>query len=86
MASNRVRALFSGYYGRAALYELLPVTPALQQALSSSTLSGSTSWSDSGQPRPQQRETGLLSAGLSLVHEGITSLEEIYRVVGDRIE
>ncbi|NAT79305.1 type II secretion system protein GspE [Dickeya dadantii] len=82
---------FSGYYGRSALYELLPVTPALKQtlsgsALSGSVLSGSASWSDSNQPLSLQRETGLLSAGLSLVHEGITSLEEVYRVVGESIE
>ncbi|WP_226067387.1 type II secretion system protein GspE [Dickeya zeae] len=72
---------FSGYYGRAAIYDLLPVTPALQQALS-----GATSLADHNLTLPLQRETRLLSAGLALVHEGVTSLEEVYRVIGDHIE
>ncbi|NKI75245.1 type II secretion system protein GspE [Dickeya sp. CFBP 2040] len=77
---------FSGYYGRAAIYDLLPITPEIQQSLS-----GSAALSDNGLPLPlQQRplrpDNRLLSAGLALVHEGITSLEEVYRVVGDDIE
>ncbi|WP_027710903.1 type II secretion system protein GspE [Dickeya chrysanthemi] len=72
---------FSGYYGRAAIYDLLPITPELQQALSCSP-----SLSDNNPTHSLHRENRLFSAGLALVHEGITSLEELYRVVGNHIE
>ena len=68
---------FSGYYGRSALYELLPLTPPIQQALNRhadmrllEALAHNAGY------------TTLFSAGLHLVAQGITSMAEVYRVVG----
>ncbi|MEI7212322.1 type II secretion system protein GspE [Pectobacterium versatile] len=69
---------FSGYYGRVALYELLPITPDFQAALAGNTSTGELS--------ALSRHSGfptLLIAGLELVNDGLTSLAEVYRVVGD---
>ena len=69
---------FSGYYGRVALYELLPITPDFQAALAGNTSTGELS--------ALSRHSGfptLLAAGLELVNDGLTSLAEVYRVVGD---
>ncbi|WP_426576571.1 type II secretion system protein GspE [Xenorhabdus stockiae] len=67
---------FSGYYGRTAIYEFLEIKPELQQILSEQP---------SGKipclPTLQQKDT-LLSAGLTLVGQGITTLEEIYQTLG----
>ncbi|SLM64595.1 MULTISPECIES: type II secretion system protein GspE [Dickeya] len=71
---------FSGYYGRAALYDLLPITPAIQQILTEPAVQLM-----SPHARTRVEENGLLRAGLVLVHEGITSLAEVYRVVGEQI-
>ncbi|PWC15724.1 type II secretion system protein GspE [Brenneria roseae subsp. americana] len=71
---------FSGYYGRIAIHELLVVTPALQQALVSNA--------SDRQLAALSRNAGfptLFVTGLSLVNEGITSIAEVYRVVGDNI-
>lgn len=70
---------FSGYYGRAALYDLLPATPEIQHRLVTQTAHLHHQPST-----PLSEENGLLRAGLILVHEGITSLAEVYRVVGER--
>ncbi|WP_323640159.1 type II secretion system protein GspE [Pectobacterium polonicum] len=69
---------FSGYYGRVALYELLPITPDFQAALAGNASTGELSAlsQDSGFPT-------LLTAGLERVNDGLTSLAEVYRVVGD---
>ncbi|WP_409158570.1 type II secretion system protein GspE [Pectobacterium sp. B2J-2] len=69
---------FSGYYGRVALYELLPITPDFQAALAGNASAGELSAlaRNSGFPT-------LLAAGLELVNDGLTSLAEVYRAVGD---
>ncbi|MDC9580977.1 type II secretion system protein GspE [Xenorhabdus sp. PR6a] len=67
---------FSGYYGRAAIYEFLEVKPELQQ-----TLSECSNTSFSHLLASQQNAT-LFSAGLTLVEKGITTLEEIYQITG----
>jgi protein transport protein HofB len=68
---------FSGYYGRVGIYELLNITPEIQHGLlhnaPANQLAGIAQ---------QQGQTTLLHAGLTLVEQGITSLEEVYRVVG----
>jgi len=68
---------FSGYYGRLALFEILPVNSRLQNAISSDMplehvlmLAG------------EQGMKTLLSAGLEAVSRGDTSFEEMQRVVG----
>lgn len=68
---------FSGYYGRLALFEILPVNSRLQNAISSEMplehvlmLAG------------EQGMKTLLSAGLEAVSRGDTSFEEMQRVVG----
>ncbi|MFC3396645.1 type II secretion system protein GspE [Brenneria rubrifaciens] len=71
---------FSGYYGRVAIYELLVVTPAFQQALAGNV--------NVSQLAALSRKAGfptLFVTGLSLVDKGVTSLSEVYRVVGDGI-
>ncbi|MFE8046920.1 type II secretion system protein GspE [Brenneria goodwinii] len=70
----------SGYYDRIAIYELLVITPELQQALANNA--------NNNQLTRLSRESGsttLLAAGLSLVNDGETSITEIYRIVGEGI-
>lgn len=69
---------FSGYYGRIGIYEMLNITPQLKHAL----ISGSTLNELSKIAREQGQKT-LLEAGMALVEQGTTSLEELYRVTGD---
>lgn len=68
---------FGGYYGRTGIYELLSITPEVQSALSQDACV--LQLADIAQ---RQGQVTLLQAGLALVAQGITSLEEIYRVVG----
>ncbi|MCS3607952.1 type II secretory ATPase GspE/PulE/Tfp pilus assembly ATPase PilB-like protein [Erwinia rhapontici] len=68
---------FSGFYGRLPLFELLPITARLQNALAKSA-------------RPEEladiaRQQGLNSLfveGLHCVNRGDTTLEELTRVAG----
>ncbi|KEY58132.1 type II secretion system protein GspE [Serratia sp. DD3] len=68
---------FGGYYGRIGIYELLNITPEVQNALMHNA-----SVIQLAEIAQQQGQITLLQAGLALVEQGITSLEEIYRVVG----
>lgn len=68
---------FGGYYGRIGLYELMSITPEVQNALLQNA--SATQLADIAQ---QQGQVTLLQAGLTLATQGITSLEEVYRVVG----
>lgn len=68
---------FGGYYGRIGVYELLKITPEIQNALMQNA-----SVSQLADIAQQQGQTTLLQAGLGLVAQGTTSLEELYRVVG----
>lgn len=68
---------FSGYYGRLALFEILPMSSRLQNAISADmplehllTLAA------------EQGMKTLLTAGLEAVSRGDTSFEEMQRVVG----
>lgn len=69
---------FSGYYGRMGIYEMLENSPQLQQALV-----------DGADPQvlkqiaASQSQRTLYASGLALVEQGVTSLSELYRVIGD---
>jgi protein transport protein HofB len=67
---------FSGYYGRIGVYELLAVTPEVQAGLLQNATPGQLA-----DIARQQGQITLLQAGLTLVAAGVTSLEELYRVV-----
>jgi protein transport protein HofB len=67
----------AGYYGRTGIYEMLSVTPQIQQALLNNV-----SPSKLTQIAQKQEQITLLAAGLALVESGVTTLSEINRVVG----
>jgi len=69
---------FSGYYGRMGIYEILNITPRLQQALVADA-----SVSELSKIAREQGQKTLQEAGMLLVEQGITSLEELYRVTGE---
>lgn len=69
---------FSGYYGRTGIYEMLSITPELQKAiLEKKSAQDIKTIALSGHFIP------LFIAGLHLVHQGKTSLQELYRVLGN---
>lgn len=68
---------FSGYYGRLALFEVLPLTSKLQNAISADMpLEHLLMLAN------EQGMKTLLAAGLEAVSRGDTSFEEMQRVVG----
>jgi protein transport protein HofB len=68
---------FSGYYGRLALFEILPITSKLQNAISADMpLEHLLALAN------EQGMKTLLAAGLEAVSRGDTSFEEMQRVVG----
>lgn len=69
---------FCGYYGRVGIYEMLENSPQLQQAL----VSGADSQTLKDIAASQSQLT-LYASGISLVKQGITSLSELYRVIGE---
>jgi type IV pilus assembly protein PilB len=68
----------SGYRGRVALYEVLPVTANIRHRLASSSDEIFKAAVKSGM-------TTLREDGIRLCLEGVSSLEEIRRVTGDRL-
>ncbi|MCG8707469.1 type II secretion system protein GspE [Brenneria sp. 4F2] len=68
----------SGYYDRIAIYEFLVITPALQQALADNA-----SNSRLAQLARESGSSTLFAAGLALVDKGLTSITEVYRIVGE---
>lgn len=68
---------FSGYYGRVALFEMLPVFPALQNALAENA-----SPERLARLAHQQGMESLFVGGLRCVNKGDTTLEELTRVTG----
>jgi type IV pilus assembly protein PilB len=68
----------SGYRGRVALYEVLPVQGSVRTAVEGSTEELAAAASEQGM-------TTLREDGLRRCLEGTTSLDEVRRVVGDRI-
>ncbi|HEI6851546.1 TPA: type II secretion system protein GspE [Yersinia enterocolitica] len=71
----------AGYYGRTGIYEMLNVTPPIQQALLNNV-----SPAELTRIAQEQKQVTLLSAGLALVENGMTTLSEINRVVGLQIQ
>lgn len=68
---------FSGYYGRLALFEMLPINNALQTAIAANASSEELSI------LAQRLDlNSLFIEGLHAVDRGETSLSEIYRVIG----
>lgn len=68
---------FSGYYGRLALFELLPINEQLQQAIAASATADQLA-----ALAQQQGYNSLFVEGLQAVNRGETSVEEVYRIVG----
>lgn len=69
---------FSGYYGRTGIYEILNITPRLQEALVADA-----SVNELSNIAREQGQITLQEAGMLLVEQGVTSLEELYRVAGE---
>ncbi|WP_084911726.1 type II secretion system protein GspE [Rouxiella badensis] len=69
---------FSGYYGRVGIYEMLENSSQLQQAL----VNGADSQVLRNIASSQDQRT-LFASGMVLVEQGITSLSELYRVIGE---
>ncbi|EGP6821168.1 type II secretion system protein GspE [Salmonella enterica] len=68
---------YHGFYGRTALFEVLTVTPALRQLIASGASAQAL------EAHLQQTGTGtLFENGCRAVEQGMTSFEEILRVLG----
>ncbi len=68
---------YSGFYGRIALFEILPVSRQLQQLIAS----GSTVSFNETQATTSRHDT-LLISGYRAIAAGQTTLEEVWRVLG----
>ncbi|OAT34440.1 PilB family type IV fimbrial assembly ATPase [Buttiauxella brennerae ATCC 51605] len=68
---------FGGYYGRSALFEVLLVDPTLQSAI----IKGKPAHEIQALSRQQGMMT-LFESGCQAVEQGLTTLEELYRVLG----
>jgi len=68
---------FSGYYGRLALFELLPISEPLQQAIAANATPD-----ELATLAQQQGLNSLFTEGLHAVNRGETSLDEVNRIVG----
>lgn len=68
----------NGYYGRTGLYEMLVVTPEIKEAILNKMATVQLQ-----QRLLDQGMEPLLLAGIHLVEQGMTSLSEVYRVVGN---
>jgi len=67
----------SGFLGRAALYEVLAVTPAIRECINGKVPTARTQELAMGEGM-----VPLLSAGLERARNGVTTLKEVFRVVG----
>lgn len=65
---------YTGYKGRTAIFEIIPMTTALAQKMRKSDL-------DISDYLKENKITTLASAAIELVKSGITSIEEIYPVL-----
>lgn len=71
------RQCYHGFYGRIALFEVLPITSALRQAIASGD-----STTDIQHKARQAGMTTLFENGCLAVEEGLTTQEELLRVLG----
>jgi type IV pilus assembly protein PilB len=69
--------LHTGYQGRVAMYEVMPVEGKIRRLISGSS-------EEIFAAAVEQGMTTLRESGVSLCVAGITSLEEVHRVIGDR--
>ena len=67
----------TGYRGRTGVFEILPVTPAIRRAIYAHSLSGLEAAIQNSDFQP------IIADCRRLVLEGVTSPEEIHRVLGD---
>lgn len=68
---------YHGFYGRTALFEVLPVTPALRQSIANGTSV------DAVESAAQQLGMStLFENGCQAVEQGLTTFEELIRVLG----
>ena len=67
----------TGYRGRTGVFEILPVTPAIRRAIYAHSLSGLEAAIQSSDFQP------IIADCRRLVLEGVTSPEEVHRVLGD---
>ncbi|HEY1844233.1 MAG TPA: type II secretion system protein GspE [Buttiauxella sp.] len=68
---------YGGFYGRTALFEILPVEPAIRAAIAGTE--------GAGEIERLAREQGMVTlfeSGCQAVSQGLTSLKEVYRVLG----
>jgi type IV pilus assembly protein PilB len=77
-AQGCVSCAGTGYSGRVALYEVLPVVGSIRRLIESSTEEIFAAAVEAGM-------TTLRQDGMRLCREGVSSLEEIRRVTGDRL-
>ncbi|MDW8844757.1 type II secretion system protein GspE [Erwinia sp. MMLR14_017] len=68
---------YSGFYGRLALFEMLPVTARLQNAIAAESSAEHLT-----EIARQQGRNSLFVEGLHFVNRGDTTLEELNRIVG----
>lgn len=68
---------YHGYYGRTALFEVLPITPVLRQRIASG-ISADEVESDAQQAGMRT----LFANGCLAVEQGLTTIEELIRVLG----
>ena len=68
---------YHGFYGRTALFEVLPVTPALRQSIASGT-----SVDEVESDAQQSGMRTLFENGCQAVEQGLTTFEELIRVLG----
>lgn len=68
---------YHGYYGRTALFEILPVTPAVRQHIASSP-----SLEMAGSGDLQAGMSTLFENGCQAVENGLTTFEELIRILG----
>ncbi len=69
----------SGYLGRAALYEMLTVSPAVRDCIG-----GKVPTSQTHDTALAEGMVSLLAAGVERARAGTTTLREVFRVVGSR--
>ena len=67
----------TGYKGRVGLFEVMPISPALQEGI----LTGATSIALRGQALDEGMVT-LRQSGLRKIADGVTTIEEVVRETG----
>lgn len=77
-ASGCIRCAWTGYSGRDALYEVMPIQGPLRSLVEPST-------EEIFAAAVQQGMTTLRRDGIRLCLAGVSSLDEVRRVTGDRL-